>query len=132
MPMQVRIGLLLIGAALLVGLINSLSKWTRIQTLIESASGAIRYIFFGSLVFGIVLTVGIMAALAWRKNWARITQLVLTVLSLVMLFIGPQYLGSPPSTTIDSVSIVVNIVATYLLFSAGGKVWFRRDEPEHV
>jgi hypothetical protein len=49
----------------------------------------------------------------------------------------PQFVPNmpqPPASQVilSNVTLVANIVTIYLLFSAGGKVWFRRDEPEHV
>jgi hypothetical protein len=77
----------------------------------------------------------------WRKKWARIGWLVLTLIGLAgMLFSAlflPQFVPNmpqPPASQVivSNVTLVANIVTIYLLFSAGGKAWFRRDEPEHV
>lgn len=136
MPTPVRVSILLLGVTLLIGLLGALWGLKQMQALFESAPNTLRYSVLGSLAFSIVLTGAIMAGLVWRKNWARITQLVLTLLSLAMLLMGPQFAAAPAqpalTTFISNVSMVANIVATYLLFCAGGKVWFRRDEPEHV
>ena len=137
MPTPVRMAILLIGVGLLIGVLGSLWAWKQMQALLASMPNAMSYsLIFGSLAFSIVLTGAIMAGLVRRKNWARITQLVLTLLSLAMLLMGPQFAAAPAqpelTTIIGNVSMVANIVATYLLFSAGGKVWFHRDEPEHV
>ena len=123
MPTPVRVAILLIGVGLLIGVLGSLWAWKQMQALLASMPNAMSYsLIFGSLAFSIVLTGAIMAGLVRRKNWARITQLVLTLLSLAMLLMGPQFAAAPAQPALT----------TYLLFSAGGKVWFRRDEPEHV
>jgi len=138
MPMQVRIALGLLGTEILIGLYQTVSGWSGIP---ETLPAAARYAAIGSVVGMFALQALFTAGVVWRKNWARIGWLVFTLIGLAgMLFNAlflPQFVPNmpqPPATQVilSNASQVISIVATYLLFSAGGKVWFRRDEPEHV
>ena len=59
------------------------------------------------------------------RNWARIVALILTVLSLLMVF----FLPTPPDETvieqlINGVSSVLDVVAMVLIFTQPGASWF--------
>lgn len=138
MPMQVRIALGLFGVEVVYGVYGLVQAWSAMpSTMPASALYAVVGVGIGTLALETLFTAG----LVWGKNWARIGWLVFTLMGLAgMLFNAlflPQFVPNmpqPPATQVmlSNASQVVSIVATYLLFSAGGKVWFRRDEPEHV
>jgi len=138
MPMQVRIALGLFGAEVLYGLYGLVQAWSVMSSTMPAAA---LYAVLGTGVGMLALETLFTAGLVWRKNWARIGWLVITLIGLAgMLFTTlflPQFVPNmpqPPASQVmlSNVTQVVSIVATYLLFSAGGKAWFRRDEPEHV
>jgi hypothetical protein len=142
MPMQVRIALGLLGAKVLYGLfgvygsVQVLSAMSAMPNMPALPAG-VGYMMIGSAVGKFALQALFTAGLVWRKNWARIGWLVLTLMGLAgLIFMAqstPNTVQPPTSVVIlDNVVLVISIVATYLLFSAGGKAWFRRDEPEHV
>jgi hypothetical protein len=141
MPMQVRIALGLLGAEALYGLYGLVQAWSVMSAMPSTMPAAALYAVLGTGLGMLALQALIMAGVMWRKNWARIGWLVITLIGLAgMLFNAlflPQFVPNmpqPPATQVmlSNASQVISIVATYLLFSAGGKVWFRRDQPEHV
>jgi hypothetical protein len=141
MPMQVRIALALIGVEVLYGLYGLVQAWSAMSAMSSTMPASALYAVLGTGVGMLALHALIMAGVVWRKNWARIGWLVITLIGLAGMLLNalflPQFVPNmpqPPASQVmlSNVTQVVSIVATYLLFSAGGRVWFRRDEPEHV
>jgi hypothetical protein len=141
MPMQVRIATGLLGAEVLYGMYGLVQMWSAMSAMPSTMPAAALYVGLGTGIGMLALETLFTVGLVWRKNWARIGWLVITLIGLAgMLFNAlflPQFVPNmpqPPASQVmlSNVTQVVSIVATYLLFSAGGKVWFRRDEPEHV
>jgi hypothetical protein len=137
MPMQVRIAMGLLGIEVLIGLYQT-AGWSGMP---ETLPAGARYAAIGSVVGMFALQALFTAGLVWRKNWARIGWLVLTLIGLAgMLFNAlflPQFapnMPQPPATQVilSNASQVISLVAMYLLFATEGRLWFRRDEPEHV
>ena len=90
---------------------------------------------YGEIVFMAIFAFAVLAMAAFinvqisrGRNWARIVFLVLVVVSIVVSFL-PDEEGRAISTfesALSVISMVVDIVVTYLLFSWPGALWFRR------
>jgi hypothetical protein len=130
MPGAVRVAIALIVLPLLVEISMLPKTWAALQA--PGMPKIALYTVLGGAAGGYALNAVLIVGLVWRKNWARIGWLVLTLLGLASLLM-PHLANSPASDVmLSNVTQVANIVATYLLFSAGGRAWFRRDEPEHA
>jgi peptidoglycan/LPS O-acetylase OafA/YrhL len=76
------------------------------------------------LVFG----AWVNAMVYWGKNWARILTLVLTLLSLLFVFVPVEgSTTSPIEDVITFVDLALCIAAVYLLFTRPGSLWFKPD-----
>lgn len=130
MPGTVRVAIALIVLLLLVDISTLPKTWAALQA--PSMPKVALYTVLGSVAGSYALNAVLIAGLVWRKNWARMGWLVLTLLGLASLLM-PHLTNRPASDVmLSNVNQVASILATYLLYSAGGKVWFRRNEPEHV
>ena len=78
------------------------------------------------LILGLVIVVNIFI---WRgRNWARIVALVLVVISFLS-FLGTmgEILSHPAiEFVLNIVTLAIDAVAMYLLFTKPGVLWFRR------
>ena len=84
MPLSVRIALALIGAQALVPLFDMWRIWSTLQS--AGGSDITRYAVLGGVVGSQALTIGLIAGMAWRKHWARMGWLILTLIALATLF----------------------------------------------
>jgi hypothetical protein len=129
MPSSVRLAIALIGLQVLVALFDLQRSWSGLQA--ASVPALVRYSVLVGAVGGQALTIGLIAGMVWRKHWARMAWLILTLISLAMLFIS--HVGERPAAQVMLANglLVAGVLASYLLFSASARPWFRRDEPAH-
>ena len=75
-------------------------------------------------VVGICLNIFV----ARGHNWARITLLVLSTLAtLAFVVLIKEYLQDPVGyLALNVVTLIMDVVALFLLFSRPGALWFRR------
>lgn len=62
--------------------------------------------------------------IARRKNWARITTLILAVVNLLTLMFVWRFLGQYQSIKI-AIAPALEFAALYLIFATPGRLWFR-------
>jgi hypothetical protein len=80
---------------------------------------------FVVVFFGLGAMLNVMIARGY--NWARIAYLVLTVLSAAILWSTWQQLIGEGSIelVLNAVSVALELVALFLLFTRPGSLWFR-------
>lgn len=92
-------------------------------------------------VFMMVVTVALFAAnalLIWligrRRNWARIVMLVVIVIMIPFMFVGdaPDDTVGFVAVLAEWLSLVLELIAMYLLFSRDGAIWFRQSTGEAI
>lgn len=142
MPIAVRLALLLIAATSSVAVYRAWAGWQTFQEAGgESTNAVLRLTALSVAVFDVFVPMVLIAAMVKRKNWARVIQLLRSAWQLVSMLGGLYWLSSlegnlPPAQAqavlLSKVELVMTILATYLLFSAGGKAWFRRDDIRHA
>ena len=93
--------------------------------------------FFAGFVFIALVLLALNAALIWlvgrRRNWARITMLVLVLATLALLLPGDwQGESSLEDEVIAWATSVMEAFAMYLLFTGDSVAWFRRSNESAV
>jgi hypothetical protein len=85
--------------------------------------------FVSLAVLGLMLW--LVAMIGRRRNWARITFLVLFVLGLLpsALPLIRSFWSSPVSGLLGLSQVVLQMVAIVFLFQHDASVWFRRARP---
>jgi hypothetical protein len=88
------------------------------------------------LIFGIALGAVIFLLIAvllykiyWRRHWARVALLIVTALGIVAY--APEFLDSitsaPLIAALDTIVIVLEVIAVILLFMPPSNRWFKTD-----
>lgn len=120
-PGEVTLAVRLIWISITIGLVIS---GIRVAPLVSGVS-LVSVLLFALVFFGIYLF--LVSKIAAGRNWARIVFLVLLVIGLP--FAVPTYLAElRTSVVFGSISIliaVLQVVATYLLFTRNSNRWFK-------
>ena len=120
MPVQVGWALKLLWLSLAITAVPF--WWHMLPTLVApnglAAPGL--GITFGKLF----LSVFLIFMIARRKNWARITTLILAVVNLLTLMFVWRFLGQYQSIKI-AIAPALEFAALYLIFATPGRLWFR-------
>lgn len=80
----------------------------------------------------VVLTFSVMAALtrsiAHRRNWARVTLLIFTLIGLVSSVLSRSSPAERPwySIAVEGATTCMSVLALFWLFSGEGANWYRR------
>ena len=124
-PQQVVHAVVLLWLSLLLGIPATVYEH---QQTPPGASGAAAIL--GLVVLLYVVGAGLNIFAARGHNWARITLLVFSSLAVAMyISMIQQYLERPVLyLALDLVTLVLDWVALYLLFTKPGALWFRRIE----
>jgi hypothetical protein len=93
--------------------------------------------FFAGFVFIALVLLALNAALIWlvgrRRNWARITMLVLVLAALALLVPGDWHgESSLEDELIAWATSLMEVFAMYLLFTGDSVAWFRRSNESAV
>jgi len=86
--------------------------------------------FFAGVAVALVIAVVVNTYVYRGSNWARIALLLLTLVGVVFFFF-PSEDPAPAQVlerTLDFLSSVLSVIATYLVFSPPGSHWFRRPQ----
>jgi hypothetical protein len=123
-PDQVWTAVVLLWLSIVVGLVLAAIQWKYITSVSSPSVVVLVQIaglaFFGWLYFKI-----------WHgRNWARIVQLVLTVIGLPFsLMQFPElYQRTPTGALITGVQLFMKLSALYLIFISPGRIWFKYVE----
>lgn len=121
-PMQVRCAVGLFYLALLLSLIQPF--------IVSSAMARPPAAIVLAMAIAAVMTVFLIEFVSIGRNWARVTYLVLTVLSLPwsLLYLQDRLMHSPLAATSIVVQLAAHAAGLWLVFSAPGSVWFRMRE----
>jgi hypothetical protein len=124
-PKQVVYAVALLWLSLLLGIPATIYEN---QQTPPNASGAAAITGLVVLLYAVGAGLNIFAARG--HNWARITLLVFSGLALAMyISMIQEYLERPvPYLALDLVTLVMDWIALYLLFTKPGALWFRRVE----
>jgi uncharacterized membrane protein len=121
-PMQVRIAVWLLWLLIVLALPTLYFELRQTSSYGEALF--ITIVMAALLAFAAFINVQISKG----RNWARIVFLVVVVLSVGLMFL-PDEGGRPISTvesTLSGISLIVDLVVVYLLFSWPGALWFRQ------
>jgi|SRR5690606_37483600 len=140
-PSAVDTALKLIWASIALGLVSALLTFLYLDDIVDSAlenadasmeltESAARGAAVASVIFGLVIGVGLMVLIAVfigkGANWARIVFTVLGVLSVLGVLMS---LASPTGPVImlilSLIQIVLTIAAIVLLFKSESTAWFK-------
>jgi hypothetical protein len=122
-PRQVVYAVVLLWISLVLGV--PVAYWEHQRTPAEVASV---YWVLAALIFGLAILV--IVFLGRGHNWARIVLLVLVVISFLS-FLGTigEILSHPAiEIVLNVVTLVIDAVAVYLVFTKPGALWFRRAD----
>jgi len=129
-PLRVRNAVLILATGYVVGLMMNVVTWLGFVSIPGLEGQAI-----WSQVISGVATFLLMAALTWKvyvgRNWARIILLVLTVIAVPglvgMIVLSTTLLKGMPVifVVMSAVNVVIEIVASYLVFTGDSRAWFR-------
>jgi hypothetical protein len=124
-PKQVAHAVALLWLSLLLGIPATVYEHRQTP---PGASGAA--VILGLVVLLYVVGAGLNIFAARGHNWARITLLVFSGLAVAMyISMIQEYLERPVLyLALDLVTLVLDWVALYLLFTKPGALWFRRIE----
>jgi hypothetical protein len=131
MPRNVHRYLWLILASFAVSIVSLPWQPRDPKTQVELGIGDIGYteltFVFGLLVF-FVFAPFIWAAAWRRKNWARWVLLISFLVALPFMLDVPSgfYSLRPFATACTDISLVMEAMALYFLFSGDAKPWFRK------
>jgi hypothetical protein len=119
-PVQVRVAVWLLWIMTALAIPTMYFAYERAR----SPGEAIVLMFLMSIV--LMLAGFLNIQISRGRNWARIVFLIvfaLTVLSMTLPDEGPPV--SAVESAISAISLVIDIIAAYLLFSWPGSLWFR-------
>ncbi|HSH97962.1 MAG TPA: hypothetical protein VK954_06690 [Methyloradius sp.] len=123
-PVEIKRAVNCLWASLAIGLVRPLIDWQHLQQI--SAQTSATFTLFVSLT--VVAVVGwLIYKISKRKNWARITYLVPTLLGSVPyipMLVG-EFERSPFIGSLSVVQLVLQIFALWLLFTKPGSAWFK-------
>ena len=119
-PLQVRVAVGLLWLSIALALPSMYLEVVRAES---PAVGVVVVVLMSVvLAFAAFLNVQISRG----RNWARITLLVLLVISWVVSFIPDETRAvSTVESAMSVISAVVDVAAIYLLFTSPGALWFR-------
>ena len=125
-PEAVRTAVTLLYATLGLGVVRSALEGARLAA--ETSAVA-----FGAIaLFSLALTAFLTYMAGRRRNWARITLLVLFLIG-VPLSVKPlaaSLIAAPVSGLLGLAQVVLQVVALVLLFRPASSAWFRRSRAE--
>jgi hypothetical protein len=122
-PRQVVYAVVLLWISLVLGV--PVAYWEHQRAPAEVAPV---YWVLAALIFGLAILV--IVFLGRGHNWARIVLLVLVVISFLS-FLGTigEILSHPAiEIVLNVVTLVIDAVAAYLVFTKPGALWFRRAD----
>jgi hypothetical protein len=115
--------------------------WIALAGMVVSVAMSYRELngdeFFAGFVFIALVLLALNAALIWlvgrRRNWARITMLVLVLAALALLVPGDWHgKSSLEDELIAWATSLMEVFAMYLLFTGDSVAWFRRSNGSAV
>jgi hypothetical protein len=129
-PNSVTMGVRLFYASLVLGLVGGLLSLASASRIAASTPNLPSGVFTGSLIFGMILGLGIFLGLILAadkgKNWARITILVFFVLGLLISLpsMGRTFALMPVNGIISIVQLLLQGTALYFLFTPASTAWY--------
>jgi len=124
-PIEIQRAVNCLWASLAIGLIRPFMDWQHIQQISSQTSAA----------FTLFVSLAVIAVVAWliykiskRKNWARITYLVPTLLGSVpyVPMLVTEFKRSPFIGGLSVLQLSLQIFALWLLFTKPGSTWFKQ------
>jgi hypothetical protein len=122
MPRSVRLGVLLIASAIAINVLAKL--WQRSITSRTIAEVVLMACLFGGLLF----------AIAYRRNWARLTFAFVWVIAIVFAIVFVTRPG-PLTPVLGAVSIAVAVlqgIGLVLLFTREASAWYHPSKPSSL
>lgn len=127
-PKQVNLALQILYTSLVISIIKS------IIVLPQLNIGELQMTVIVGVIVGGLFAIFINYMIGRGKNWARMISSGLIVLS-VLLFSGEIIEGlkkEPLMSLIDVIVIVMNLIATALLFYKESSLWFKANSNSHA
>ena len=121
-PRQVLYAVLLLWVSLVLGIPSAIHEYQKAVT--EGTWPFLLVFMLFMYAFGVCLNI----FAARGHNWARITLLVFSSVAIVsFVALIEEYLQDPVGyLALNIITLVMDAVALYLLFSRPGALWFRR------
>jgi len=123
-PQKVNIAVTLIYASLVLGGIRFLLDLSAKREPMALA-------LFSFIVFGLVsmLLASLVVLIGRRKNWARVTFLVLYLIGLLpyVVLLSESLVSNPLSSLVGFVHMILQGIASMLLLQREASVWFRNN-----
>ena len=122
MPAQVGWALKLLWLGLAINAVPF--WWHMLPTLVATTPNGAAIPGLAMPFVTLLISVYLNVMIARRKNWARITKLVLAVVNLLTMMFVWRFLGQFQSIKI-AIAPALEFTALYLLFASPGRLWFR-------
>jgi hypothetical protein len=118
-PPQVRRAFILLWVSVAIGIAQAIYETLALPAIESYAIATL------AIILGVIAIYAVVVYLAARRrNWARYTLLVWSVGGLIAYigFVGPS---SSPGDIVVYLSLVIELVALYWLFTSPGRLWYR-------
>jgi hypothetical protein len=124
-PHSVVVAVRLQWATLALGLVRIVVDFARLTSL---AGAAFAYLIW---IFTFVLMAFLLFKISARKNWARITLLVMFIIGIIPYLPGilADVRKSPLIGTLSIIQTGLQAYALFLLFRSPANLWFRKSSP---